>query len=256
MWLFTPIGFFSVVQKNGEPHLTIRARSAPDLDRLREAFMPPLSATISKAGTDYPFRATIGRKDFTKGLAKLGEAIDYHNFKDEVAAKMGKARAHTYSKVWSTLLEIEEEKPAKAATIRSVAAKTGFSYVGVLFNQKGQVLLREPKNHFDGYVWTFPKGKPDRGETEAEAALREVREETGVEARIEKRIPEEFQGGTGKTIYFLMTPEKEAGVLDEETQSVVWVDCAEARRRIRQTTNAKGRERDLKVLQAAIELRS
>jgi hypothetical protein len=113
MWLFTTIGFFSVVQKDGDQHLTIRARSAPDLDRLRDRFMPRLSPTISKAGTDYPFRATISRPDFAQGLAKIGEAIDYHNFKNEVAAKMGKQRAHTYSQVWSTLCEIENEQPKR-----------------------------------------------------------------------------------------------------------------------------------------------
>jgi hypothetical protein len=34
MWLFTTIGFLSVVQKNGEQRLTVRARSSADLDRL------------------------------------------------------------------------------------------------------------------------------------------------------------------------------------------------------------------------------
>lgn len=110
MWLFTTIGFFSVVRKDGEQHLTVRARSSPDLDRLRTNFMPGLSATISKAGTDYPFRATINQQAFAKGMALIGESIDYHNFKDEVAAKMGKKRAGTYSKVWSVLREIQHEK--------------------------------------------------------------------------------------------------------------------------------------------------
>ena len=37
MWLFTTVGFFSVVQKPGTDKLTVRARVAPDLDRLRRA---------------------------------------------------------------------------------------------------------------------------------------------------------------------------------------------------------------------------
>ena len=110
MWLFTTIGFFSVVRKAGEQDLTVRARSSTDLDRLRTNFMPELSATISKAGTDYPFRATISQQAFAKGMASIGGSIDYHNFKDEVAAKMGKKRADTYSKVWSALREIQHEK--------------------------------------------------------------------------------------------------------------------------------------------------
>ena len=36
MWLFTTIGFFSVVRKPGETKLTVRARVAADLARLTE----------------------------------------------------------------------------------------------------------------------------------------------------------------------------------------------------------------------------
>jgi hypothetical protein len=34
MWHFTTIGFFSAVWKDGEQHLTVRARSSADLDGL------------------------------------------------------------------------------------------------------------------------------------------------------------------------------------------------------------------------------
>jgi len=45
MWLFTNFGFFSVVQKPGDSLLTIRARAAFDLDRLRDEYLPTLSPT-------------------------------------------------------------------------------------------------------------------------------------------------------------------------------------------------------------------
>jgi hypothetical protein len=56
----------------------------------------------------------------------------------------------------------ERTKPAKQARVaaRSVTVhgkKT--AYGGVLIDQKGRVLLRKPKVEYDGYVWTFPKGK-------------------------------------------------------------------------------------------------
>jgi hypothetical protein len=35
MWLLTPFGFFSVVNKPGDPHLTVRSRVRADLDALR-----------------------------------------------------------------------------------------------------------------------------------------------------------------------------------------------------------------------------
>ena len=58
------------------------------------------------------------------------------------------------------------------------------AYGGVVINDQGEILLREPRNHFDGYVWTFPKGRPEKeqrpGETPEETAFREVLEETGI----------------------------------------------------------------------------
>jgi 8-oxo-dGTP pyrophosphatase MutT (NUDIX family) len=37
-------------------------------------------------------------------------------------------------------------------------------------------------------VWALPKGRIDEGETPAEAAVREVREETGVEGRLVEKL--------------------------------------------------------------------
>jgi len=47
---------------------------------------------------------------------------------------------------------------------------------GVVFNEKNEVLAI----HRMGF-WDLPKGKQDKGETIAETAIREVKEETGVE---------------------------------------------------------------------------
>ena len=44
-------------------------------------------------------------------------------------------------------------------------------YGGVTFNSMGEVLLREPLNHFDGYHWTFAKGKGDKDEHPVDTAL-------------------------------------------------------------------------------------
>ena len=110
MWIFTTIGFFSIVQKPRTSFLTVRARVASDLDNLRKQFMPTLSATTKKGGTDYPCRATISHTDFAAGLAKLGAVIDYGNFKNEVAKRMGHRRSDVYSKVWQNLLALENEQ--------------------------------------------------------------------------------------------------------------------------------------------------
>lgn len=125
------------------------------------------------------------------------------------------------------------------------------AYGGVLINDRGLVQLREPAGHFGQYVWTFAKGRPDRGETPEKTALREVLEETGQGASIIALIPSVFAGTTTSTVFFLMAPLGSAGPLSDETQNVRWVDEKTARKLIRKTETAAGRERDLAVLAAA-----
>ncbi len=109
MWIFTTFGFFSAVQKPGDDLLTIRARSAADLDRLRERYLPTLDATVTGAGTDYPHRARCRRDALVRALGEITRDLTYSNFKSAVGAEMGYERAGTYGKVWSALLRIEDE---------------------------------------------------------------------------------------------------------------------------------------------------
>jgi len=88
----------------------------------------------------------------------------------------------------------------------------------------------------DGRTWTLPKGTPDAGETREETALREVREETGLQVRITgplESIEYTFvQSGTRihKTVhYFMMEPT--GGDLaghDHEFEEVRWIRFDEA----------------------------
>lgn len=70
--------------------------------------------------------------------------------------------------------------------------KREFSAGGIVFNSKGQVLLTK---HSQNHYWGFPKGLIDQGQTTKEAALREVKEEGGVEAEIIGKV------GDSKYIY-------------------------------------------------------
>ena len=128
------------------------------------------------------------------------------------------------------------------------------AYGGVVINQQGRILLREPKKHFDNYVWTFPKGRQRPGETPEETAFREVLEETGIKAEIKERLPGVYPGTTTETIFFLMSLIGDTGKFDGETQSVRWVTPEEARDLISMTTNQIGRKRDLRVLEEALRL--
>lgn len=125
----------------------------------------------------------------------------------------------------------------------------------MLVDEFGRILLREPRNHFDGYVWTFSKGRPDAEESEEEAALREVLEETGIEAEILERIPGTFPRGTTQNVYFLMRPAGRARLPDpDETSSICWTLPYHAPELIGLTTNEVGRTRDLDVLEAALRV--
>ena len=47
-----------------------------------------------------------------------------------------------------------------------------------------EIVVGRRKRERDGYVWSLPTGTPEEGETREETALREVREESGLEVRI------------------------------------------------------------------------
>ncbi len=99
-----------------------------------------------------------------------------------------------------------------------------------------QLVVGKRRRERDGVTWTLPKGTPNPHETTAETALREVREETGLEVRIIRPfdgIAYVFvQGRTRihKTVhYFLMVPT--GGDLerhDHEFDEVRWIGFDEA----------------------------
>jgi 8-oxo-dGTP pyrophosphatase MutT (NUDIX family) len=128
------------------------------------------------------------------------------------------------------------------------------AYGGVVINAAGEVLLREPANHYKGQLWTFAKGKPQPGEIPEQTALREVLEETGIRARIIERIPGVFSGPCTSNEYFLMSPVENTGIFDAETLSVRWVPRMEAKELIALTQRPGRRRRDLRVLKLAFRL--
>jgi 8-oxo-dGTP pyrophosphatase MutT (NUDIX family) len=85
-------------------------------------------------------------------------------------------------------------------------------------------------------LWALPKGTPDAGETMEETAVRETREETGLEVEIERPLSSIryfFVRGTTrfhKTVHFFLmraiggSPDDH----DHEFDEVRWVDLAEA----------------------------
>jgi 8-oxo-dGTP pyrophosphatase MutT (NUDIX family) len=260
MWLFTTFGFFSVVRAADDEPLTIRGRTRGDLERLRRCSLPQASAPMSGAGTDSPWRMRCAPDALAGAMARIVADVDYPNFKDEVARGLGPERSRRYHRVWSALYGMPEDLPepapdgweglpwAPAHTPRRAPA-----FGGVVLDERGRLLLREVANHFDGTVWTFAKGRPERGEAPRQAALREVREELGVEARLLFPLHGAFTGSTSVTHFFLMTVrarEVDMRFRAPETARLRWASRRSARELLGQTTNATARRRDLQVLEA------
>ena len=64
-----------------------------------------------------------------------------------------------------------------------------FSAGGVLVRKiRGRTMVAAIRPRGKDEVWALPKGRIDAGETPAEAAVREVREETGVEGRLVEKL--------------------------------------------------------------------
>lgn len=131
------------------------------------------------------------------------------------------------------------------------------AYGGVLFDERGHVLLRRPTGGHAGYAWTFPKGRPEAGATPEDTARREVWEETGYRGRIIAAIPGVFAGTQTLTEYFLMAPHGPPDRFDpHETEEIRWVSPRDAIGLMRQTRVRKGRARDIRLLAAALAVRA
>lgn len=69
------------------------------------------------------------------------------------------------------------------ALSRRIAVSAGGLVIRAVDGQP-EIVVGRRKRERDGYVWSLPKGTPEEGETREETALREVREESGLEVRI------------------------------------------------------------------------
>jgi len=124
---------------------------------------------------------------------------------------------------------------------------------GVLYKKLGNkfyVLLREPTNHYEGFVWTFAKGLIEKNETKTECALREVMEETGYECNIGNYI-NVYSYKNNLSYMFLMTEISKKDYDKKETANLRWVNFNDAEKLIKKSTNIEGRNRDLLILKDA-----
>lgn len=90
--------------------------------------------------------------------------------------------------------------------------------------------------HRPGYDdWSFPKGKPDRGESLPVTAVREIEEETGYPVRLGHPLPETLyrvRGGMKRVSYWVARPTGRPRPFtpNAEVDEVRWVRVREARK--------------------------
>ncbi len=117
MWIFTTVGFFSVVaNERPEGGLLVRSRSRKDIDalvaELRAFYAAPELVreheVIETPRADYPFRIVVDREDFGDWVAQHAEDIDYTNFKGRVEEVQGRAREQLYERVWGVMRSDQE----------------------------------------------------------------------------------------------------------------------------------------------------
>ena len=109
MWLFTPFGFFSVIQKPDEANLQVRARVKEDLEALRDRYLPEIDNIIETPHGDYRYRALVTHEAFARAAAGIVKDLHYPNFKNEVARQQGGDRAHRYAEIWSILYQLQAD---------------------------------------------------------------------------------------------------------------------------------------------------
>lgn len=122
------------------------------------------------------------------------------------------------------------------ARLKQATATSAGGIVIRFAGEAAQLVVGKRQRARDEVTWTLPKGTPIPRETREETALREVREETGLEVRIVRPFDDIaysfIQGRTriAKTVhYFLMVPT--GGDLerhDHEFAEVRWIGFDEA----------------------------
>ena len=131
---------------------------------------------------------------------------------------------------------------------QALSLKKDFSAGGIVWDPPAKkVLMIYVQNLGRQKVWTFPKGHPEAKETDEQAALREVQEETGWEAKILRHLMDVRYFYVHKDTkykkrvrWFFMAPARKIGEFNpDEILDCEWIPLDEAQMRITYETDKK-----------------
>ena len=106
----------------------------------------------------------------------------------------------------------------------------------VLLNSNKVLLLQHPDTTTSGH-WDFPKGHVEKGEDEIQTALRELKEETGID---KAKIIDDFHNLISysketilkEVVFFLGITNQEKVSISSEHQNFVWLEYESAYERL------------------------
>lgn len=116
----------------------------------------------------------------------------------------------------------------------------------MVYDDAGRLALVRERKRSGQRLWTLPKGKLEAGETLEQAALREVREEAGVKARIRGYVGV-HEGRRSCVHYFQMEVVRVEKHEDERVEEVRFVAPERASELVRSS-------RDRRILRAALRM--
>ena len=124
----------------------------------------------------------------------------------------------------------------KNIRLKSIRCLYEKSCGGIIFyktRQNVKILLVKNNN---GRYWSFPKGHIEDGETEQETAIREIKEETGLDVTLVNSFREISEycpfGKIRKRVVFFLARAftDNVKIQEEEIDSYIWVDLQQARK--------------------------